>query len=304
MSRDSRSCLGAMIAPPARAARRRSASGEAIASPAATIAVSGERRSCETARSSAVLTIVRAAQRARLDDLAEQRVALERGARAAPRAPGPRAPQAPQRRLGEAGRDEQRAELRVPSRSGNATPALVALDRRAARSPPTAARAPCASRCATPPAAPRRGSSPRSSSRAISAARSASRRRWSASRGACARALGERRWRPARRRGRRASATQFSLSAIVKRPVGGMWKKLNASALAERRGTPSQRAPARRDEQHRDEVDDAERRRPARSAQRVDERGRQPPRRARRRATPTAVERPSGRGAVRDRSCT
>ena len=27
-----------------------------------------------------------------------------------------------------------------------------------------------------------------------------------------------------------ASATQFSPSAIVKRPVGGMWKKLNASA--------------------------------------------------------------------------
>ena len=43
--------------------------GESSASAAARIAVSGERRSCETARSSAVLISSRAAQRLRLDDL-------------------------------------------------------------------------------------------------------------------------------------------------------------------------------------------------------------------------------------------
>ncbi len=36
-----------------------------------------------------------------------------------------------------------------------------------------------------------------------------------------------------------ASATQFSPSEIVKRPVGGMWKKLNASALASAVAAPS-----------------------------------------------------------------
>ena len=36
------------------------------------------------------------------------------------------------------------------------------------------------------------------------------------------------------------SATQFSPSEIVKRPVGGMWKKLKASALARAVAAPSQ----------------------------------------------------------------
>ena len=35
------------------------------------------------------------------------------------------------------------------------------------------------------------------------------------------------------------SAIQFSPSAIVKRPVGGMWKKLKASALARLVAIPS-----------------------------------------------------------------
>ena len=37
------------------------------------------------------------------------------------------------------------------------------------------------------------------------------------------------------------SPSQFSLSAIVKRPVGGMWKKLNASALSTAVASPIQR---------------------------------------------------------------
>ena len=36
------------------------------------------------------------------------------------------------------------------------------------------------------------------------------------------------------------SATQFSPSEIVRRPVGGMWKKLKASALASAVAAPSQ----------------------------------------------------------------
>ena len=39
------------------------------------------------------------------------------------------------------------------------------------------------------------------------------------------------------------SATQFSPPVIVKRPVGGMWKKLNASALATRRREAEPHAP-------------------------------------------------------------
>ncbi len=36
-----------------------------------------------------------------------------------------------------------------------------------------------------------------------------------------------------------ASATQFRLSEIVKRPVGGRWKKLNAAALSSEVARPS-----------------------------------------------------------------
>ena len=69
------------------------------------------------------------------------------------------------------------------------------------------------------------------------------------------------------------SATQFSPSAIVKRPVGGMWKKLNASALASAVAAPEPAAPDRGDEQHGEEVDDAERDDRGDLGQRVDQRG-------------------------------
>ena len=146
-----------------------------------TIAVSGERRSWETARSSAVLTTSLRRSARGLDDVAEQLVALERRAeqrleRRARPAPGARRSVA----SGDVGGHEQRADLARPVAQREGDAPLVALDRRAARSPPRAARAPGASRCAAVGSAVAR-SSPRSSSRASSAARSASRRRCSAS---------------------------------------------------------------------------------------------------------------------------
>ncbi len=70
----------------------------------------------------------------------------------------------------------------------------------------------------------------RSSSRAISAARSASRRRSSAS-AARARARSATELASSATARNTPSATQFWPIATVNRPVGGMWKKLNASAL-------------------------------------------------------------------------
>ena len=85
-----------------------------------------------------------------------------------------------------------------------------------------------------------RGSGVPSSSRASSAARSASRRRSSAS---CARARAwpERVETTAAATRNTTSATQFSPSAIVNWPVGGMWKKLNAAAAAKPVASPSSR---------------------------------------------------------------
>ena len=53
------------------------------------------------------------------------------------------------------------------------------------------------------------------------------------------------------------SATQFSPSAIVKPPVGGMWKKFQAAALMHRGEQAQPEAPVARHEQHGERVDDA-----------------------------------------------
>ncbi len=86
---------------------------------------------------------------------------------------------------------------------------------------------------------------PRSSSRAISAARSASwRRSWASRVRTRARSASVLATSAAMKK--TPSATQFSPSEIVKRPVGGMWKKLKASALARAVAAPSQ--PPQKDE--------------------------------------------------------
>ena len=45
----------------------------------------------------------------------------------------------------------------------------------------------------------------------------------------------------------------------MNRPVGGRWKKLKATALSERREQPEPEAPEDRDDDHGEQVDDAQR---------------------------------------------
>ena len=80
---------------------------------------------------------------------------------------------------------------------------------------------------------------PPSSRRAISAVRSASLRPRSAS-SALAVAVPDSVLTTRATTTNTASATQFSPSAMVNCPVGGMWKKLNASALRTAVSTPNQ----------------------------------------------------------------
>ena len=198
------------------------------------IAVSGERRSCETARSSAVLSTSlrrrRASRRPRL-----QRVALERGAeQRLQRGHDPLA-----RDVLGIGRNEQRPDVAERDRCLALAAARHAPSTIAAESTSSAS----ASRFAAVAAARRRGSGAPSSTRASSAARSASRRRSLGLARPARGQLGRARWRRPRRRGRRRARPSSRASAIVNRPVGGMWKKLNASARRDARGQPEPATP-------------------------------------------------------------
>jgi len=87
-------------------------------------------------------------------------------------------------------------------------------------------------------ARPSSSASSSSSTRAISAARSASRRRaWASA--ARLRATSEIALVTIATTRKVLSATQFSLCAIVKRPVGGMWNQLKAAALSRAAPMPS-----------------------------------------------------------------
>ena len=88
-----------------------------------------------------------------------------------------------------------------------------------------------------------------------------------------------------------SSATQFSASAIVNRPVGGMWKKLKAQRRRDAGRQAEPQAPERRDEQHREQVQDAERDRRGDLLEREQQRGRER-HRPRRDETPRAGDRP------------
>ncbi len=103
-----------------------------------------------------------------------------------------------------------------------------------------------------------------SRTRAVAAARSASRRRCSAS-AACPRARSPRPDAMTAATRKTPRPTQSVDSAIAKRPVGGMWKKLNAAALADRREQAERPPVVDRHEQHRDEVERRRSRAPARS---------------------------------------
>ena len=206
------------------------------------------------------LELVAAAQRARLDDLALQRLALERrgeqrlerrddallqalerasdGVARAPAACRAGASPSPQRE-GDAG-------ARRPSTGAQ-------LDRR--RRQLERLRQPVRGRGQSA----RRGSAPPSSRRAISAARSASRRRCSASVARARRALGE---RAGDERGDEEDAERDPVLAVGDREAPGrrdVEEVERQRALASAVAAPSQRAPDARDQQDGEQVDDAER---------------------------------------------
>ena len=281
----------------ARGARRRRRARRRAARPAVRIAVSGVRRSCETARRSAVLsTSLRRSARVSTTS-ASSASRSSAAASSASSAGTTRSWTRPSVASGEAcGQRRACAIWREPSRSGKHEPALVGLRLARARSRPTAAPSAVREALGRDVQRARAGRSPRSSVRDISAARSASRRRWSASsarlRAASASALAT----IAATRNT-ASATQFSPSAMVSRPVGGMWKKLNATAPRHAVAIASARAPVRRDEEHRQEVDDAQRDVGGDPLERVDDDGR-----GRDRAERDHDAEPEGRPVVAHRS--
>ena len=229
------------------------------------IAVSGERRSWRDRAQQRGLHDVAAPQRRRLDAAAEQLVALDRRR---------------QQRLERRARRARAGGVSVASRQvgrderacrGGGRPRTAGTRRRCRRRRRSAQldRRAAAGRASR---ASRRGDvgqravevvASAAAARAMSAARSASRRRCSASSARRRAPLGELARRRSRPRRRPPSATQFSASATWKRPVGGMWKKLNASALREAVSDAEPHAPQRRDQQHAEQVDDAERDRPA-----------------------------------------
>ena len=204
--------------------------GEASASAAATIAVSGERRSCETERRTAVL--ISSLRRSALVSTTSRvsALALERGAPAAPSSAG-----ATRSRATLGGRDghEQRAEVAERDRRVPLV-ALDALEHDGGRVDLERVGDPLGGRCQrrvrlraaeqqlrelggqvglAPAPLGLAGARARPASDSVDATTAATRNT--------------------------TSATQFSASAIVNRPVGGMWKKLNASAAATLVARPS-----------------------------------------------------------------
>jgi len=204
--------------------------GVPSACPAATIAVSGVRKSCDTARSSAVLmsSLRRSASVCTASAcIASRRRAIATSASSA----GTTCER--KRAETSAGRPRGTSSVAicVPSLSRSAS----AWRRSSASAWPRTIDADGSSRPSDTRLAVAASASfvpdPARSSRANAAARSASLRRLSAS---CARlrAMSAIVLTTIATIMNAASATQLRLSAIVKRPVGGMWKKLKAAALS------------------------------------------------------------------------
>ena len=100
----------------------------ASASRAMRIAVSGERRSCETARSSAVFSTSDRRSAAGLDDLAEQLVALQRRGKQGLERRDDAVPNSDERALCKPGRHDQRPDLALPIAQRERDVAVVGLD--------------------------------------------------------------------------------------------------------------------------------------------------------------------------------
>ena len=236
------------------------------------MAVSGDRRSWETARSTAVL-ITSLRRSASVSTTSAWRPS--RSSAAASSASSDGTMRSCSRRSVVSGRSDGTSSVpiwRLPSRRGKAIRLVPASTLDGSMAADGTSRVWARRRATSDSDGPR--APPWSSSRAISAARSASRRRSSAS-AARARASSEIELARIAAMRKTTSATQFSESAIVNRPVGGMWKKLKASALATAVATPSHGAPDPGDQQDRDEVDDAERQRRGDLLERVEEQRRQ-----------------------------
>ena len=211
--------------------------GEPTASPAAEIAVSGERRSCETARNSAVLT-VSALRSAAVSTTSPSSRSRSSAALSSASSAGTTRSCRRRRLASDASAPTSSVPSRlVPSRSGNATlrssPSTASISIAAEPSSNACARRAAAVGSASPRL------SPRSSRRAISAARSASRLRASASR-ARARDTSATELASSATTRNAHSATQLLESRMVNRPTGGRWKKFSAAALSTAVATPSQ----------------------------------------------------------------
>ena len=210
--------------------------GARTAAPAATIAVTGERRSCDTARNTAVFTAslrrrpsvwtaspISRSRSSTMPSIAERVGTIgsrSRSRNASGSSPGRQRPEPPPSATRVSPGGEHRRTARRARSSPTATRTRAQAGDRPTRAHPRhrcepAAVAPCA------------------------AVRSASARRRSASiaraRGALAHGA-----RDDRGDEEGGDAIQLRLSATVKRPTGGMWKKLNAAALRTAVAMPSQ----------------------------------------------------------------
>ncbi len=182
------------------------------------IAVSGERRSCETARSRAVLITSLTAQRLRLHDGCLQLVALERRPQKRfERRDDPRSDARQHRGVGSGPEHERRPAIGAEVQR-DAGRVVVRRGFQVSRTP----RRPSAVPISSPAAGSASASvAPPSSTRAVSAARSASPRRRSAS-AARVRATSATRDAIAAVTRYTPSATQWLESAIEMPPIGGM----------------------------------------------------------------------------------
>ena len=218
------------------------ASGESVSEvspPAAVvIAVSGERRSCETERSTAVLTTFER-RRAFVSITCVSSSSRLRAATTSVSSAGTTRSWSASSTAGSASRGTNTVPTREPStisgsaRRRSSESAQTSSTLTDARPNVDAIRWPAVRSDSS-------SSAPPSRMRAISAVRSASARRVSAS-SARARAAPASPLITAAATRKTPNANQFSPSAMVKPPVGGMWKKLNASALSSAVSRPNQR---------------------------------------------------------------
>ena len=241
---------------------------EPTASPAAEIAVSGERRSWETARKRAVLT-ASARRSAAVSTTPPSSPSRSSAALNSASSAGTTRSCSRRRLSSEVSAPTSSVPRRlVPSRSGNAmlrsSPSTASISIAAELSSSV-----CASRAAAVGSASAR-LFPRSRSRAISAARSASRRRASASR---VRARVTSATELARTGDHQEGDQRHPVARVPDRELAhrGQVKEVEGPGADDGRGHTQPRPPGHRDHEHRRQVDDAQRDHRGHVLQRVDD---------------------------------